>query len=98
MPKDPMKQFHALQLTPRDMEIFETLQTFGPKSSAEISKTFWNENSRRAKAAFQRIRKLIESGFLERPDPKLLYLTDRGKAALTRKNSTQSVEEAKPNA
>ena len=66
----------ALQLTDRDFEIFRLIQLDGAKTSAEIEKRFWDGKSRRAKAAFHRIRKLVHAGMLEHGDPKLLYLSD----------------------
>ncbi len=65
-----------LHLTERDFEIFRRICSDGAQTSAAIEKRFWDGKSRRAKAAFQRIRKLVEAGFLEHGDPRLLYLSD----------------------
>ena len=64
------------QLKPRDLEIFRFIETYGAKTSSELSSAFWNEKSRKAHAGFQRIRKLIEAGFLCHGDPRLLHLSD----------------------
>ena len=75
-----------VQLSERDFEIFRLIQSDGAKTSAEIEKRFWDRKSRKAKAAFQRIRRLIEAGLLERGNPKLLYLSDRVQKLLAHPN------------
>ena len=79
---------HAISLTQRDIEIFKLVQSEGAKTSADLDKKFWNEKSKKAHAGFQRIRKLIDAGFLQRGNPKLLYLSDQTNELLKR----QSVE------
>lgn len=73
---------NSIQLGERDFEIFRLIQLDGAKTSAEIEKQFWDGKSRKAKAAFQRIRRLIAAGLLERGNPKLLYLSDRARNLL----------------
>ena len=91
--KDPVKpQSHRLhsrfpkvrsvQLTARDLLIFQLLQAEGGKTSADLSGQFWNNRSKKAKAGFQRIRLLIRFGFLERGNPRLLYLSESAKQIL----------------
>ena len=77
---------NPIQLSERDFEIFRLIQFEGAKTSAELEKRFWDGKSRKAKAAFQRIRKLIEAGLLERGNPKLLYLSDRAQKLLSQPN------------
>ena len=72
----------SLQLTDRDLLIFQLLQAEGGKTSADLSGQFWNNRSKKAKAGFQRIRLLIRFGFLERGNPKLLYLSESAKQIL----------------
>jgi hypothetical protein len=85
----------AVQLTNRDAEILRFVQSGSAKTSGEIEKKFWNEKSRRAHAGFQRIRKLIETGYLERGNPKLLYATTKAKELL---NGASGVEEVRNDA
>lgn len=73
---------NPIQLRERDFEIFRLIRSEGARTSAKLEKRFWNGKSRKAKAAFQRIRKLIEAGLLERGDPKLLYLSDYARSLL----------------
>lgn len=89
---------NPIQLSERDFEIFRLIRSDGAKTSAEIERRFWNGKSRKAKAAFQRIRKLIEAGLLERGDPKLLYLSDCAQKLLARPNAPVWVEEVKQSA
>jgi len=79
MHSDRTTKGRALQLTDRDFEIFRLICSDGAQTSAEIEKRFWDGKSRRAKAAFHRVRKLVHAGMLERGDPKLLYLSDRAR-------------------
>ena len=72
----------SVQLTARDLLIFQLLQAEGAKTSADLSRCFWDGHSKKAKAGFQRIRLLIEFGFLERGNPKLLYLSESTKQIL----------------
>ena len=80
--KDTFATKHTIALTPRDIEIFKLIQSEGAKTSADLQRRFWNGKSRKAKAAFQRIRKLIDIGLLERGNPKLLHLSDEGRKLL----------------
>lgn len=82
MQPNPTMKSSALQLTDRDYAIFRLIRSDGAKTSAEIEKQFWDGKSRKAKAAFQRIRRLIEAGLLERGNPKLLYLSDHARNLL----------------
>jgi len=75
-----------IQLSKRDFEIFRLIQSDGAKTSAELERHFWDGKSRKAKAAFQRIRKLVEAGLLERGNPKLLYLSDGAQKLLAHPN------------
>ena len=79
MRSDRTTKSPALQLTDRDLEIFRLIRLDGAKTSAEIEKRFWDGKSRKAKAAFHRIRKLVHARMLEHGDPKLLYLSDRAR-------------------
>ena len=83
----------SLQLTNRDLLIFQLLQAEGSKTSADLSSQFWDSHSKKAKAAFQRIRLLIRFGFLERGKPKLLYLSESAKQILP---TALGVEDKKP--
>jgi len=82
----------AVQLNERDFQIFQLIQSEGAKTAAELSRQFWNDKSKEAKAGFQRLRKLIYAGFLERGNPRLLYLSGRTKELLARKQNGKSVE------
>lgn len=73
---------NPIQLSERDFEIFRLIRLDGARTSAELERRFWDGRSRKAKAAFQRIRKLIEAGLLERGNPKLLYLSDHARNLL----------------
>ena len=83
----------SVQLTARDLLIFQLLQAEGAKTSADLSGQFWDSHSKKAKAGFQRIRLLIEFGFLERGNPRLLYLSESAKQILP---SAIGVEDKKP--
>ena len=83
----------SLQLTARDLLIFQLLQAEGAKTSADLSRCFWDNRSKKAKAGFQRIRLLIRFGFLERGNPKLLYLSESAKQILP---TALGVEDKKP--
>ena len=83
----------SLQLTARDLLIFQLLQAEGAKTSADLSSQFWDSHSKKAKAGFQRIRLLIEVGFLERGNPRLLYLSETAKQILP---TALGVEDKKP--
>ena len=82
----------SIRLEPRDLEMFRAIDSQGAKTSGELSNEFWNEKSRKAHAGFQRIRKLIETGYLERGNPKLLYVTTKAKELL---NQASGVEEVR---
>jgi hypothetical protein len=82
MQPNPTTKSPALLLTDRDYAIFRLIRSDGAKTSAEIEKRFWDGKSRKAKAAFQRIRRLINLGLLERGNPKFLYLSDRARNLL----------------
>ena len=82
----------SMQLMERDIEIFRFVQSGSARTSGEIEKQFWNEKSRKAHAGFQRVRKLIETGYLERGNPKLLYVTAKAREIL---NQTSGVEEVR---
>lgn len=71
-----------IQLSERDFEILRLIRSDGAKTSAEIERRFWSGKSRKAKAAFQRVRRLIEAGLLVRGNPKLLYLSDHARNLL----------------
>ena len=86
------KEKNYVRLTPRDLELFHLIESQGAKTSGELSQQFWNEKSRKAHAGFQRIRKLIESGFLIRGNPKLLYLSTSAKALILKERSASGVE------
>ncbi len=88
---------YPIQLNHRDFEIFKLIRLDGAKTSAELEKRFWDGKSRKAKAAFQRIRKLIEAGLLERGNPKLLYLSDHARNLLIQ-DPRPWVEEVKQSA
>lgn len=83
----------SVQLTARDLLIFQLLQAEGAKTSADLSRCFWDNRSKKAKAGFQRIRLLIRFGFLERGNPKLLYLSESTKQILP---TAIGVEDKKP--
>ena len=83
----------SVQLTTRDLLIFQLLQAEGAKTSADLSRCFWDNRSKKAKAGFQRIRLLIEFGFLERGNPRLLYLSECAKQLLP---TALGVEDKKP--
>ena len=83
----------SVQLTARDLLIFQLLQAKGAKTSADLSRCFWDNRSKKAKAGFQRIRLLIEFGFLERGNPRLLYLSESAKQILP---TAIGVEDKKP--
>ena len=85
----------AIQVNSRDLEILRFVQSGSAKTSGEIEKKFWNEKSRKAHAGFQRIRKLIETGYLERGNPKLLYVTTKASEILSK---TSGVEEVRNDA
>ena len=89
---------NPIQLSERDFEIFRLIRSDGAKTSADLERRFWDGRSRKAKAAFQRIRKLIEAGLLERGNPKLLYLSDRAQKLLAHPNAPLWVEEVKQSA
>ncbi len=80
-----------VQLTARDLEIFRLIREKGAKTSSELSQAFWNEKSRKAHAGFQRVRRLIESGFLIRGNPKLLYLSDAARTSLSENEKASGV-------
>ena len=82
-----------LSLSPPHLLIFQFLQAEGAKTSADLSSQFWDSHSKKAKAGFQRIRLLIEFGFLERGNPKLLYLSESAKQILP---TAIGVEDKKP--
>lgn len=82
MQPNPNQRSTALQLTDRDYAIFRLIRSDGAKTSAEIEQQFWDGKSRKAKAAFQRIRRLIDAGLLERGNPKRLYLSDHARNLL----------------
>ena len=75
-------KIRSVQLTDRDLLIFQFLKAEGAKTSADLSSQFWDSHSKKAKAGFQRIRLLIRFGFLERGNPKLLYLSESAKQIL----------------
>ena len=79
---DRFPKVRSVQLTARDLLIFQLLQAEGAKTSADLSRCFWDNRSKKAKAGFQRIRLLIRFGFLERGNPKLLYLSESAKQIL----------------
>lgn len=81
----------AIQVNSRDLEILRFVQSGSAKTSGEIEKKFWNEKSRESHAGFQRIRKLIETGYLERGNPKLLYATTKAKELLNRASGVEEV-------
>ncbi len=83
----------SVRLTSRDLEIFRLIHSEGAQTSGELSSRFWNEKSRKAHAGFQRIRKLIDSGFLTRGNPKLLYLSHAAKILIRENQSTAGVDE-----
>jgi len=91
--KNTFAEEKSIQLKSRDLEIFRLIDAGGAKTSGELSSQFWNEKSRKAHAGFQRIRKLIEAGFLTRGNPKLLYLSDSAKALIKQNQSAYGVEE-----
>jgi len=79
-----MKNRVSVQLTERDFSIFQLILAHGAKTPADLTGQFWGNKSKKAKAGFQRIRKLILAGLLQRGNPKLLYLSDEAKAFLAR--------------
>jgi len=81
----------AIQVNNRDLEILRFVQSGSAKTSGEIEKKFWNEKSRKAHAGFQRIRKLIETGYLERGNPKLLYVTTKASEILSKTSGVEEV-------
>lgn len=81
----------AIQVNSRDLEILRFVQSGSAKTSGEIEKKFWNEKSRKAHAGFQRIRKLIEAGYLERGNPKLLYVTTKASEILSKTSGVEEV-------
>ena len=84
----------SMQLMARDMEIFRFVQSGSAKTAGEIEKQFWTEKSRKAHAGFQRIRKLIETGYLERGNPKLLYVTAKAREILSKPSGVEEVRYA----
>ena len=90
-----MKNRVSVQLTERDFSIFQLILAQGAKTPADLTGQFWGNKSKKAKAGFQRIRKLILAGLLQRGNPKLLYLSDEAKAFLAKH---PGVEEGKKNA
>ena len=74
----------TVQLTDRDMEILRFVQSGSAKTSIEIEQKFWNEKSRKAHAGFQRIRKLLNAGYLERGNPRILYVTTKAGEMLSK--------------
>lgn len=82
---------YPLKITPRDLEIFRFLQVEEGKTSTELAQRFWNDKSKKTHAGFQRIRKLIEAEFLERGNPKLLYLSEHAKELLHKNREAQGV-------
>lgn len=87
-----LRRQRPVQLNPRDYEIFRLIQTQGAKTAAELARQFWNDKSKKAKAGFQRIRKLIKARLLERGNPRLLYLSERAKQMLSPKQNEKRVE------
>jgi len=87
-----------IQLNDRDFKIFRLIRLEGAKTSADIEKCFWDGKSKKAKAAFQRIRKLVDAGLLDHGNPKLLYLSDRARNLLTQQDRRPWVEEVKQSA
>jgi hypothetical protein len=85
------KEKNTVQINPRDLEIFRFIQANGAKTSSELNQRFWNEKSKKAHAGFQRVRKLIESGFLTRGNPQLLYLSDAAKTSLSENEKVSGV-------
>lgn len=83
---------NSVQINRRDLEIFRFIQVNGSKTSSELNQRFWNEKSKKAHAGFQRVRKLIESGFLTRGNPKLLYLSESAKTLVSMPSSVSGVE------
>jgi len=86
---------YPIQLNDRDFKIFQLIRSEGAKTSTDLEKQFWSGKSKKAKAAFQRIRKLVEAGLLDRGNPKLLYLSDCARNLLTQKDAMPWVEEVK---
>lgn len=84
----------SMQLMARDIEIFRFVQSGSAKTAGEIEKQFWNEKSRKAHAGFQRVRKLIETGYLERGNPKLLYVTAKAREILSKPSGVEEVRNA----
>ncbi len=85
---DNFRGKYPIQLNDRDFEIFRLIRSDGAKTSADLSRHFWNEKSQKAHAAFQRLRRLVDTGFLEHGNPKLLYLTEKAKEVLAKKSTT----------
>ena len=90
-----MKNRASVQLTERDFSIFQLILAQGAKTPSDLAGQFWGSKSKKAKAGFQRIRKLILAGLLQRGNPKLLYLSDEAKTFLARH---PGVEEGKRDA
>ena len=84
----------SMQIMERDIEIFRFVQSGSARTSGEIEKQFWNEKSRKAHAGFQRVRKLIETGYLERGNPKLLYVTAKAREILSKPSGVEEVRHA----
>ena len=84
---DNFRDKYPIQLNDRDLEIFRLIRSDGAKTSADLSRHFWNEKSQKAHAAFQRLRRLVDTGFLEHGNPKLLYLTEKAKEILAKKSA-----------
>jgi len=85
-----MRNKRTLQLTERDLAIFRLIRAEGAKTQADLAGRFWDDKSKKAKAGFQRIRKLIAAGLLERGNPKLLYLSDEAKVSLFRHSGVEA--------
>jgi hypothetical protein len=79
-------------LTKRDMEILCLIQNEGAKTAAFLSREFWLEKSQKAKAGYQRIRKLIQMGVLVKGNPKLLYPSDKIKEWLAKEQKDSGVD------
>ena len=84
----------SIGLTDRDIQILRWILSDGAKTPSDLTDRFWDDRSRKAKAGFQRIRKLVKAGLLEHGNPRLLYLTDHAKELL----SKASVEGVKADA
>ena len=66
----------------RDMEIFRSLRETGPRRVSELSGQFWQGRSEVAHAGQKRIKKLMDGGYLERGNPRLVFLTEKAKELL----------------